>query len=672
MPPSSVQHPRAGRLLSHTLLRLALLLVAAAPALTAAESGDGVLAPGANLHLRGVPAIPAAIAARIAPYTQFTPRTAVSWHPTRRELVVATRAGNTVQLHRVTGPGAALTQLTAGPEPVRRGFYLAPRPDSLLFARDTGGNEETQLYRLDAGAAHPALLTDARRRHSVVAVTHARDRVLVISLDLDKTGKREQVATHLTLLDPLHPERSRSLGSLPGTGWDDFAFSADDTRLAMVEQISANESSVWVMDLRTGQRGRVLDSAYAGERVASGEPAFTRDGRGLFLATNRDGEFARLAYLDLASRRLTYFGEPVNWDVDRLALSPDGRTLAVITNENGVGVLRLYDAATRRQRPTPPLPLGTVSGVLWHHNSRDLALNINSPQSPGDVWVLDVRTNRLQRWTESAVPGLDASRFQQPLAFSFSSFDGRSIPGFITRPPRSFPRPRPVLIEIHGGPEAQARPGFLGRGNYLVDEMGIALIEPNVRGSTGYGKSFVALDDGRHREDAVKDIGALLDWIATQPDLDATRVAVVGGSYGGYMSLAVATHYADRIAGAVDMVGIANFVTFLERTESYRRDLRRVEYGDERDPAMREFLTRVSPITSADRISTPLMVAHGRNDPRVPYTEAEQIVTTVSGKGVPVWYLLADDEGHGFARKANADFYFAALVRFLAKTLLGE
>jgi len=249
---------------------------------------------------------------------------------------------------------------------------------------------------------------------------------------------------------------------------------------------------------------------------------------------------------------------------------------------------------------------------------------------------------------------------------------GREISGFITRPPPRFTGRRPVIVNIHGGPEAQARPGFQGRWNYYVNELGIAVIDPNVRGSSGYGKTFVSLDDGMRREDSVRDIGALFDWIATQPDLDPARIVVVGGSYGGYMSLAVATTYADRIAGSIDIVGIANFVTFLERTESYRRDLRRVEYGDERDPKMREFLTRISPVNNAAKITRPLFVVHGRNDPRVPYTEAEQIVETVRKNGTPVWYLLAANEGHGFAKKENADFYFYATIRFLEETVLKQ
>jgi dipeptidyl aminopeptidase/acylaminoacyl peptidase len=226
-----------------------------------------------------------------------------------------------------------------------------------------------------------------------------------------------------------------------------------------------------------------------------------------------------------------------------------------------------------------------------------------------------------------------------------------------------------VLIDIHGGPEAQAKVGFMGRYNYLIQEMGLAVIQPNVRGSTGFGKGFTDLDNGFQREDAVKDIGALLDWIARQPDLDASRVVVAGGSYGGYMSLAVSVHFADRIAGAIDDVGISHFVTFLNNTESYRRDLRRVEYGDERDPAMRAFLDRISPLTNAHRIRKPLFVVQGKNDPRVPYTEAEQIVERVRANGTPVWYLRAENEGHGFARKENADFRFYAMVKFLESVL---
>jgi dipeptidyl aminopeptidase/acylaminoacyl peptidase len=227
-----------------------------------------------------------------------------------------------------------------------------------------------------------------------------------------------------------------------------------------------------------------------------------------------------------------------------------------------------------------------------------------------------------------------------------------------------------VIVNIHGGPEAQFRPGFAGRQNYLINELGCAMIFPNVRGSAGYGKTYVKLDNGFRREDSYKDIAALFDWIKTQPQLAADRIMVTGGSYGGHMTLAVATYYADRIRCALDVVGMSNLRTFLEHTESYRRDLRRVEYGDERDPKMREFMERTAPLNNAQKITKPLFVVSGANDPRVPKTEADQIVDTLKKQGTPAWYLLAKDEGHGFAKKKNADFQFYATVQFIREYLL--
>jgi dipeptidyl aminopeptidase/acylaminoacyl peptidase len=655
------------------LLRAARLLAVALAAATAPLApAQDVVVPNANLKVEGIPPIPAALAREVALYTEFRPRSLASWHPVKRELVVATRATNTAQLFAVASPLGALAQVTDYAEPVRSGAWWPAQPEVLVFARDAGGNEQGQVFRLDPGAKEPVLLTDPERIHQPAGITRARDRMLVTSTDVDKAGgRRENPTLDLTLLDPLAPAKAVKIATLPGTGWGDFSFSFDDRRLAMTEFKSVTESYVWVMDVATGERRRVFPApgADAGRTIASSEVNFARDGKGLFLTTDRDGEFQRAAHLDLASGRLEYFG-PASRDVEQLVLAPDGRTLAMVVNDAGVGVLRLYDADTRRELPPPAVPIGTVRGVQWHHDAGALAFVLDSAQSPGDVYVLDRASNAVTRWTESKVEGLDARAFraQQPIAWK--SFDGREITGFITRPPAKFTGRRPVMIQIHGGPEAQARPGFLGRWNYYVNELGIAIVEPNVRGSTGYGKTFVALDNGMKREDSVRDVGALLDWIATQPDLDPKRVVVAGGSYGGYMSLAVATTYPERIAGAIDVVGIANFVTFLERTESYRRDLRRVEYGDERDPRMREFLTRISPVSNAAKITRPLFVAHGKNDPRVPYTEAEQIVETARRRGTPVWYLLAGNEGHGFAKKENADFYFYATIRFLQQTVL--
>ncbi len=651
---------------------LSLVVLAISVGTAALVSAADVVAPNPDLTAEGVPPIPAALAAKVAPYTEFRPATAVSWHPTKRELIVARRAVNTTQLHRVAEPGGELRQLTDFAEPVRFGLWWPKAPDTMIFTRDAGGNEQQQLYRLDARAPAPIALTDATRKHELAGITHARDRLLVESTDVDKTGRRESPTLDITLVDPLDANKARKIATLPGTGWGDFTFSFDDHRVAMIEFKSVNESYVWLMDVANGDRRRLLPVANASPArpIASSDLNFARNGKGLFLATDRDGEFRRLAYLDIGSGAVEYFGEGGDWDVESIALSPDGRTLAVITNEAGVGVLRLYDAATRKALARPRMPIGNVRGLVWHENSRDLAVSVNSAQSPSDVYAIDVRDNRVVRWTENKVPGLDASSFRSAEPMTWKTFDARTIGGFIVRPPPRFTGKRPVIVSIHGGPEGQARPGFMGRWNYFIDELGIAVIEPNVRGSTGYGKTFVALDNGMHREDSVKDIGALFDWIAAQPDLDPSRVLVEGGSYGGYMVLAVSTLYPERIAGTIDVVGVANFVSFLENTESYRRDLRRVEYGDERDPAMRAFLTRISPVNNADRIKAPLFVVHGRNDPRVPYTEAEQIVNAARKNGVPVWYLLAANEGHGYARKANVDFLFYAMTAFLETYLL--
>ncbi len=626
-----------------------------------------VVAPGPHLKVEGAPPARAALAARLAPYSEFRPRLLASWHPTERKLVVSTRVANTVQLNLVAAPLAPLEPLTDFADPVRQGGFWPAKPEALVFARDTGGNEQTQLYRLDAGAHAPTLLTDDQRAHRVIGINRARDRLLLGSVALDKNGKQDQPLLDLTLLDPLDPDHPRHVATLPGTLWDDADFSFDDKRVVLINAQSISESRVFVLDLETGKRTRVMPPAdeLPREPSASTSPAFARDGRHVFLTTDRDGLFQRAARLDLATGKLEYFG-PDNWDAEDLRVSPDGLTVALVINEGGAGTLRLYDAESLAEIAGPKLPAGRASRLQWRPDSSEIAFNLESAASPNEVWSFMPRNGQVTRWTENRVAGIDPAGFSAPEAIQWKASDGLVIHGFLNRPPARFTGPRPVVVYIHGGPEGQSRPGFLGRWNYLIDAMGVAVIEPNVRGSTGYGKEFVRQDNGRLREESVKDIGALLDWIGTQKDLDATRVVVAGGSYGGYMSLATATHYDARIAGTIDVVGIANFVSFLENTESYRRDARRVEYGDERQPSMREFLTRISPVTNAAKITKPLLVVAGRNDPRVPWTESQQIVDTVRKNGGKVWYLLADNEGHGFQRKDNADYYFLTLVEFVA------
>jgi dipeptidyl aminopeptidase/acylaminoacyl peptidase len=462
------------------------------------------------------------------------------------------------------------------------------------------------------------------------------------------------------------------VAEVSGGGWSVLDWSPDGGKLLLREAISVNESYLSLLDLASGTRTPLTPrAAGAGEKVAYGERGrFAPDGKSLYVTTDRGSEFLRLARVRIADGGHTYLTERISWDVETFDLSRDGHRLAAVVNENGVGRLRLFDAGSGRERRPPPLPPGSVSAVGWHGGSRDLAFTLTSVKTSADVFVLGGPGGRVERWTESEIGGVDIADLPEPELVQWQSFDGRTLSGILYRPASRFAGRRPVMVSIHGGPEAQARPAFQGRNNYLLAELGVAILYPNVRGSTGYGKSFTKLDNGLLREDTVKDIGALLEWIGRRPDLDPDRIMVSGGSYGGYMSLAVAAHYSDRIRCAVDVVGISNFVTFLERTEAYRRDLRRVEYGDERDPEVRAFLERIAPVKNAHKIKKPMLVAQGQNDPRVPLHEAEQIVTTLRKQGTPVWYLLARDEGHGFNKKKNADYLFYALVAFMQKYLL--
>ncbi|NJP08202.1 MAG: S9 family peptidase [Leptolyngbyaceae cyanobacterium RU_5_1] len=623
------------------------------------------LVPNENLVVEGIPEIPLSLVETVKRYTEFRSALMASWHPVKRELLISTRFCNNAQVHVVRSPLGSRKQLTFFTEPPSGATYQPTQGDYFVFSRDTGGNEFDQNYRYDLATGDITLLTDGKSKNSRGIWSSAGDRMAYTSTR--RTGKDAD----LYIIAPRNPKSDRRLAMVEGGGWSPLDWSPDDRRLLVQQYISASESYLWLFDTKTGER-TLLTPKRGNEPVAYEGAVFSQDGKGLYLVSDRESEFQRLAYFDLASKRYAYLTSQIKWDVEDLDLSDDGKLLAFVTNEDGVSVLHLLDTKTRKQKKPPKLPNGLIYGIQWHRNNRDLGLTLISARSTADAYSLDVTTNRLTRWTESETGGINTSSFSEAELVRWKSFDGKTISGFLYRPPQKFTGKRPVMIDIHGGPESQFRPVFLGRQNFFLNELGIALLFPNVRGSSGYGKTFLKLDNGFQREDSVKDIGALLDWIAQQPDLDASRILVTGGSYGGYMSLAVATNYSDRIQGAIDIVGISNFVSFLERTEGYRRDLRRVEYGDERDPKMREFLLKISPVNNTGTIKKPLFVIHGKNDPRVPLNEAEQIVATVRKNGVPVWYLMANDEGHGFAKKANADFQFYATVMFIREFLLKE
>jgi dipeptidyl aminopeptidase/acylaminoacyl peptidase len=626
-----------------------------------AQSDD--IVPNENLVVEGIPKIPATLADTVGRYSDFRAASFESWNPDRREMLIETRFGDTAQVHQVKAPGAARTQLTFFPDRVAEAIYPPVNSNSFLFMKDVGGGEFFQLYRYDLASGDITLLTDGKSRNVDPRWSYQGDRVAFGST------RRNGNDVDIWVLNANDASSARMVVQLEGGGWSVTDWSPDGKELLVTNYVSAAESYVWLIDVTSGKKD-LLTPKSGTETVAYSNARFAKDGKSAYMSSDQGSEFQRLVKMDLASRKVTVLTSALNWDVDEFDLSKDGHWIAFEANEDGISILHVLDTTTNKEVPAPKLPVGVMYGIQWRNNSRELGFSLSTASQPYDAYSVDMVSGKIERWTFSETGGLNTSGFAEPHLIHWKSWDQKSISGFLYKPAAKFPGKRPVIIDIHGGPEGQVRPDFLGRDNYYLNELGIAMIYPNVRGSTGYGKSFQKLDNGFLREGSYKDISSLLDWIQTQPDLDASKVMITGGSYGGFMTLAVATNYNDRICCSVDVVGPSNLVTFLEHTSGYRQDLRRVEYGDERDPKMREFLERIAPANNAKNITKPLFVIAGQNDPRVPASESAQMVQIVRKNGTPVWWLLAKDEGHGFGKKKNRDYQFYATVEFVKEYLL--
>ncbi len=566
-------------------------------------------------------------------------------------------------MHLLDAPGGARKQITFFPDAVTNGKFHPNGGDYIVFMKDIGGGEWYQLYRYDLKTGDVTLLTDGKARNLMGPWSSKGDELAYMSTR--RTGKD----TDLWVMNPADPKSEHLLTKLEGGGWQPLDWSPGDNKILLMEELSINESYLWSVDTKTGAKAE-LTPRKAHEKISYSEARFGKDGKGIFVTTDKDSEFHRLAYLDLSTKQENYLTSGIPWDVESFDLSHDGRRIAFVTNEAGLSVLHLRSGDFDKDSSVPEIPTGVIGAIHWQRDSKDLGFTLTNARGPGDAYSIDATTSKVERWTNSET-AVKTEAFPEAELVKWKSFDGKEISGFLYRPPAAkFPGKRPVLVVIHGGPEGQSLPVFLGRGNYYLNELGIALIYPNVRGSTGYGKTFTLLDNGFKREDTYKDINALFDWIGTQSALDASRICVTGGSYGGHMTLAVSTFYSDRIKCSVDIVGMSNLVTFLEHTEAYRRDLRRVEYGDERDPTMREFLEKIAPMNHIDMIKKPMMVVAGKNDPRVPVGESQQIADALKKAGTPVWFLVGKDEGHGYRKKVNQDYQFYATVEFLKEYLL--
>ena len=566
-----------------------------------------------------------------------------SWSPDGRRVAFLTEITGVPQVWEVAAEGGWPEQLTFHDERVSGAEY-SPTKDEILFGMDTGGNERSQLFLLGGSAGGERDLTrdpDAIHYSGGFSPDGAR---------IAFTATRRNGTDFDVFVQDLAGGEPETVWEVSGyhtvSGW-----SPDGSSLIVSRHRSNVDNDLYRLDLRSGEA--TLLTPHGGEarfRSATVAP----EGDSMYLATDRDGDFVRLARMDLSTLELEYL-TPDDHDVEEIELSGSGSRLAVTRNVGGYSGLLLFNGRGGRL-PDPEVPRGVVGGLAFSRDSARLLFTLVGPTRNPDVWTLDPPDGEARRLTLSSTAGIPPKSFRRPGLVRYPTFDGREIPAVFYEPEGEG---APVVVNVHGGPESQSRPSFAPVTQYLLGR-GHAVLSPNVRGSTGYGKAFTHLDDVRLRMDSVKDLAHAAYWLRERGH---EKIAVMGGSYGGFMVLAALTEYPHLWSAGVDIVGIANLVSFLENTGSYRRALREPEYGSlEND---REFLQSISPIHKADLITAPLMVVHGKNDPRVPVGEAEQIVEKVRENGGRVEYLLYEDEGHGLAKLENRLDAYPRIAAFL-------
>jgi dipeptidyl aminopeptidase/acylaminoacyl peptidase len=626
-----------------------------------------------NLVMEDVPPIPAEIVSGLNRFQNTRSAGFSDWTEDGSGIYISTRFGDVSQIHRVDKAGGARQQITFYKEPIG-GVSRQPGGSKVIFTRDAGGSEFTQIFMLDPDNGSTTMLTDGESRNSAMLWDRQGRQVAF------QSTQRNGASNDVWLMDPEDSASAKMILESPdGSWWGPAEFSASGSKVLLSNYVSITDSRVHLLDLDT--QDMILLAGGGATASANFPVGFDDDDEGFWFVTDQGGEFRQLAWQPVAEGAAAQIvTADIPWDVNSGTISHDRSRIAFVTNENGMSRLYLLDTKTREYKTVDNIPTGLIFGLQFNPDDSKLAMTLNTAKTPSDTFVLQIGSGPLTyggltRWTHSEVGGLDTSKFRSPTLVSFPTFDkangeDRHIPAWLYKPQGK--GPFPVVVSIHGGPEGQSRPSFSSTYQMWMEKLGVAIVVPNVRGSSGYGKSYLALDNGFKREDSVRDIGALLDWIATQPDLDADRIAVFGGSYGGYMVLASAVHFSDKLKAAVDIVGISNFVTFLENTQDYRRDLRRVEYGDERDPAMRAHLEKISPLNNVEKIKVPMFIVQGENDPRVPVTESKQVVAALRDQGETVWYMNALNEGHGYRKKENRDVYQQATVLFLQEHLIGD
>ncbi len=612
-----------------------------------------------------------------------------------------TNITGTNQIWSVNSQGGWPDQLTSYEDRVDF-VQWSPDGSGLVFGKAHGGDENAQLYWLAPdGSQAKALTNNPQVRYNFGAWSHDGKRIGYAS------NKRNPDFFDIYVMD-VATGREEMVYQQDGSNSVE-AWSLDGTKMIVShedERLSLN-NDLYLVDLTTKQATHLTphDDASQFERIH-----FTRDGRSILLSTNVSREFLSLARMGLQTKKIEILDD-TKWDVSSFHISSDARLIAYAINRDGMSELyvREVNADGTLGAKGAPLELpgkGVVTGLDFSqdrvqpaNNNLKLAFSFSGPRFNSDVWVYDLGTSKLSQVTHSSRAGIPQTSFVEPELIHYKTFDGIEIPAWYYRPQasganlaarlnqsndncgceattpsqqanlnvavvaaRQSAAGLPVIVLVHGGPEGQTQATFSDTTQYYLSR-GYAVLAPNVRGSTGYGKSYTHLDDVRHREDSVRDLAASVEWLKTQGGADAHRIAVMGGSYGGYMTYAAVTLYPDLWAAAIAQYGIVNFESFLKTTKGYRRKLREVEYGSlERDL---DFLHTISPIAKVDRIKAPLLVVAGRNDPRVPYTEAEQIVNSLRARNAAVEYMLFPDEGHGIVKLANRLKLYPAIADFL-------
>ncbi|MEC5165314.1 dipeptidyl aminopeptidase/acylaminoacyl peptidase [Flavobacterium sp. PL11] len=627
------------------------------------QTKTNYVVPNENLITENIAQIPKELSNDVKKYSESRSATLADINPVTNEIIINTRFGSTSQLHRVSNVMGARTQITFFDEPVSTTSYEPIKGEYLVYAKDIGGNEFSQLFKLDLKTQQSTLLTDGGRSQNGGMYWRKDGKGFYYSSTKRNGGDRD-----VYYMDPNNPKAEKLILKVKGGGWGIQDISSDGTKLLIGEYVSINESYLWLLDIATGKLTEITDRKV--KAVSQSDGTFSNVANEIWFVTDKDNEFERLATMNLNTKKVTYHTTAIAWNIENYSVSNDKKSIVFTSNEAGVNKMYLMNAATKLYTEVKGLPIGLISDPRFTKDNKSIFFNQSTAQTASDIYQLNISSGKVARWTESELGEMQESDMSVPKFIEWKSFDELKISGFYYPASTKFKGKRPVIIMIHGGPEAQSMASFLGGNNFYTNEMGVSLIYPNVRGSSGFGKTYLAKDNGFLREDSVKDIGALLDWIAKQPELDKDKIMIMGGSYGGYMTLATAFHYAEKIKCSVDIVGISNFNTFLKNTEEYRRDLRRAEYGDERDPKMAAFFDKMAPLNNTDKIKKPMFIIQGTNDPRVPVTEAMQMRDKLKAQGNTVWYLEAKDEGHGFKKKANIDYQRLAVIRFMQEYLV--